>query len=159
MKQNPPVKQNPVVQSILLADRAFKDARDNKHTVVGIFNKMLLNRKLPKVNSQHEPQNLERMSGDTQVGTPYAYFSLTEVYGEILLELRFVDLREDKILLQTSFRVAAKEALDTVEGILPMPKLPVNHEGTYALELLSDNELLGYVRLVVEKENVLIETS
>lgn len=142
----------PVLQALLLADHAYKDAQTNKHIVVGIFNRVFVTKNPPTLNVEHQGQMRPMLIGGMQSGSPYAYFSLTEVNGTIPLELRFVDLDEDKILLHTSLQVAANSKLDTVEGILPLPMLPIPpRRGVYSLELLSNNELLGSVRLVAEE--------
>jgi hypothetical protein len=80
-------------------------------------------------------------------GTSYAFISLTDVRGSIPLELRLVDLSDNEVLLRTTLSVSSDDPLKTVEAIVAVPPLPVLHPGVYALELLSDEELLGALRI------------
>lgn len=141
----------PVLQALLLADHAYIDAQTGKHIVIGIFSRMLIRNDVPTVGAERAAESKQMGLGGVRAGSPYVYLNLIEMRGEVELELRFVDLQEDRILLQTGFQVSAKDALDTVEAVLPVPVLPTPHAGVYSLELLSHNELLGSVRIVVEE--------
>jgi hypothetical protein len=97
-----------------------------------------------------QPPNQPRRLQKTDVlraGSPFAFISLTDVRGNVPLELRFVDLANGGILLSTTFRVASDDPLATIEAVVPMPPLPTPHAGVYALELLSESEPLGSLRI------------
>lgn len=95
------------------------------------------------------PPGARRLSAaDVQkAGSPYAFISLTDVHGPTPLELRYRDLSTEAILLGISFQVASEDPLDTVEAVVPVPPLPTPHAGVFALELLSEGELLGALRI------------
>ena len=85
----------------------------------------------------------------SRVGSPWAYVSLTEIRGAVPLELRYVDLKDNVIMLRAEFTATASSPLETKEMIVPLPVLPAPHPGTYALELLSHEEPLGSLRVYV----------
>jgi len=87
-----------------------------------------------------------------QSGSPFCYISLTEVRGRSSFELRYVDLAEDKVLFGTQFEIDCNNPLETVELVFPLPLLPGSRPGTFVLELLWNNEPLGYHRITVEEE-------
>jgi hypothetical protein len=83
----------------------------------------------------------------TRPGNPTAFISLTEVHGSTDLELRYVDLSDQGVLMMLKFRVFSDDPLKTVEAILPVPPLPTPHPGVYVLELLCGEEPLGSLRV------------
>ncbi len=83
----------------------------------------------------------------SRAGSPFAYVSLTEVHGTIPLELRYVDLDDNVVVLRTEFSVRSDSPLNTVEVMVQLPPLPTLHPGVFALELLSGNEPLGSHRV------------
>lgn len=83
----------------------------------------------------------------SRAGSPFAYVSLTEVHGTIPLELRYVDLSDNVVLLRSEFSVRSDSPLETVEVMVQLPPLPTMHPGVFALELLSGTELLGSHRV------------
>ena len=79
---------------------------------------------------------------------------MTEVQGEKKFELRYVELFENNALFSTEFGIKNGDPLASVQLAIPVPLLPAK-EGTFALELLCDNELLGSHR-VLFKRNPLV---
>ena len=71
--------------------------------------------------------------------------------GDTKLMLRYVDLADNSQLFEGEIRVTAQSPLDSVEAILPLPRLPVPHPGIFALEILYENELVGMRRIIVEE--------
>ena len=63
------------------------------------------------------------------------------------LELHYVDLSDQNVLMMLKFRVFSDDPLKTVEAILPVPPLPTPHPGVYVLELVCDGEPLGSLRI------------
>jgi hypothetical protein len=76
---------------------------------------------------------------------------MTEVHKNQQFELRYVDLAEDKSLFGTTFTLSSDDPLQTVEFALPLPMLPTGKAGTFALELLWQNEPLGSHRINVDE--------
>ena len=141
----------PLLQALLLADHIYQDLT-GKHIIAGTFNKMVV------VKGAAAPKTVEidgeekhRVLGGGQPGNPYAYISLTDIRGKIECVLRYVNLEHDKALFQTKFTVECADPLQTVELVLPLPKLPPV-AGVYALELLCGDEPLGSHRIIVEEK-------
>jgi hypothetical protein len=84
-----------------------------------------------------------------RAGNPYCYISLTDIRGEQILDLRYVDLSDEKVLIQVGINVRSNDPLETVEIVLPLPPLPTTKAGTFALELLWNDEPLGSHRINV----------
>lgn len=144
----------PVLQALLLADRVYQDVTGKK-IIAGTFNRLLFSPKL------HKPREVEvdgvkrqMIVGGMHAGSPYAFFSLTDVRGRIPCVLRYVDLEDDKVLLQAEFEVHCDDPLRTVEGVVPMPPLPATKAGVFALELLCGDEPIGSLRVIVEEIDI-----
>lgn len=148
----------PVLQALVLADSVYQDT-SGKMIIAGTFNRFQIFRPEASHNNPSEPaQEAEQPSGSLRkldardickVGSPWAYVSLTEVRGTVPLELRYVDLSNNVVMLRAELSVKSNSPLDTVEIRVQLPVLPMPHLGTYALELLSNDELLGSHRVTV----------
>jgi hypothetical protein len=142
----------PVLQALLLADQVYQDKASGKCIVAGIFGVLFKIR----TNQQETQTNagLRRIQPheSRRSGSPSCYVSLTSVRGTLPLELRYVDLADNSVLMSLCFEVSNADPIATVELIVPVPSLPTPHAGDYALELLTDNELIGSHRIrVLEK--------
>jgi len=149
----------PVLQALLLADYVYQDRLTGKHVICGVFNTLIF---VP-------PEQRESGAGATQAevgesltisaaeliraGSPHAYISLTELQGTKKLELRYVDLSENIAMFSTTFQLKSQDPLQTVEIAVPLPPLPAPREGTFALELLCDDEMLGSHRVLVKRNS------
>ena len=143
----------PVLQAILVADHAYRDATTNKIIVAGIFNNITVSDDLGKprdvIDGTGPPRKV--ILGGVTSGSPWAYLSLTDIINRQEFELRFVSLIDNAVLFSLKFNVEAKSPLDNAEMMLPLPELPVKQPGHYALELVWNYELLGSHRLQVKK--------
>ncbi|MGQ0634626.1 MAG: DUF6941 family protein [Planctomycetaceae bacterium] len=145
---------SPVLQALLVADQVYQDAESSKFVICGVFG--VVNRIATKRPSQAEEAQAEgkrrRSIGELmRTGSPWAYISLTEVQGTRKFELRYVDLSDNAVLFSTEFAVTSGDPLQTIQLRLALPELPAPHPGTYALELLCDDELLGAHRVIVKE--------
>lgn len=131
----------------MLADHAYQDAVTGKKIVCGIFNQFFFSKEELVQKIEEDGQEKLIVHGGMQSGSPYSYISLTDIQGKVEFQLRFVDLREDTVLMHTGFGVDCKDRLATVEVIIPLPRLPIPHAGVFALELLADNEPIGSLRI------------
>jgi hypothetical protein len=86
-----------------------------------------------------------------RAGSPSAYVSLTELHGHRSFELRYVDLKDNTVIFTVEFKVESRSPLETVQLSVPLPPLPVPHEGLFALELLCEGELLGSHRILTKR--------
>ena len=141
----------PILQALLVADHVYQDKATGKKIVAGIFHNLYYHKTPPSSTEgdKQEPNTVRVTAGGHRAGSPFCYISLTEVRGEQEFELRYVDLNDDKPLIQTTFRVNSPSPIDTIEAIIPLPALPVGKAGTFALELLWCNEHLGAHRIKV----------
>lgn len=85
-----------------------------------------------------------------QAGSPYVYFSVTELHGRKNFEVRYVELKENRILFQTELPIECNDPLLTVEVTLPLPRLPLVgwEEQSYGLEVVCEGHLLGTYRVL-----------
>ena len=100
-------------------------------------------------NPAQQPMPLNRL---IRAGSPYAYVSLTEIHGQRSFALRYVDLNENTVIFTFEFKVECRNPLETVQLSLPLPSLPVAHEGVFVLELLCGGELLGSHRILTRRQ-------
>ena len=123
----------PILQALILADQIYVDVRTGKKVIAGTFNQLYSNR---------FPNQLGRIT--------YAFFCLTEIVGKVELTLRWVDLRDNKVLMQTEpFTVKSNDRLVSVESILEVPPFVMPHPGFFAFELVMKDELIGALRIQV----------
>ena len=85
-----------------------------------------------------------------QAGSPFAYFSVTELTGRKTFEVRYVDLHDNRVLFQAEVSIECDDPLKTIEVSLPLPRLPLValQERSYALEVLCEGTLLGSHRVL-----------
>lgn len=125
----------PVLQALVLADHVYVDAVSGKKVIAGTFSG-LYSAKFPWVLSR----------------PTFAYISLTEAQqGTLSLELRYVNLTNDQVLMRSRFEVESEGPLSTVELISEVPPFPMPHPGAYAFELLWNDELVGSLRMNVDQ--------
>ena len=98
------------------------------------------------------PQSM-KLNRLIRAGSPYAYVSLTEIHGQRSFEMRYVDLNENAVIFSFEFKVECRNPLETVQLSLPLPVLPVPHEGVFVLELLCGGELLGSHRILTKRQS------
>lgn len=140
----------PVLQALLLADRIYQDV-SGKKIIAGTFDRLFFKRNLkPKETEVGGEKHLE-IQGGMHPGSPYAFVSITEVRGTVNCVLQYVELANDKPLLQCKFVVQSDDPLKTLELIIPLPPLPIINAGVHALELLCDGEPIGAHRIHVQE--------
>jgi hypothetical protein len=94
-----------------------------------------------------------------QAGSPFCYVSLTEIHGEQSFALRFVDLNDNSVLFEMQFKINSPSPLQIIDLGVPLPPLPCDKPGVFALELLwAKDEPLGSCRLIVSEARFKKET-
>lgn len=148
-----PKQIKPIIQAILLADHVYQDRLTGKYVIAGTFNSLLVGK--PEIESDLEPQALTPQQAEIikhaefhHVGSPWFYLNLVEVRGAIELVLRFVSLRDEKPYFEGKVSVTNDDPNEAVEIASHLPRLP-SRSGVYALEVLFENELLGFLRVNV----------
>lgn len=81
-------------------------------------------------------------------GSPFLYLALTGIHGKASLTIRFVNLADATSLFDAILDVTAADPVALSEYCVPMPPLPCSKPGTYSLDLLYANELLGSWRIM-----------
>ncbi|MDA0836111.1 MAG: hypothetical protein O3A29_22800 [Planctomycetota bacterium] len=123
----------PVLQALVLADQIYVDRETGKKVIAGTFNALI---------SAKFPSQFERKT--------WAYICLTEVSGKTDIVLRYVDLDDNSVLLESpSMEVNAASPLHSVEVITEIPPFPMPKPGTYAFEVYTGDDLLGSLRVTV----------
>lgn len=142
----------PVLQALLLADHVYRDKETGKAVIAGVFDRFAVWKRRPEPGESGREGLLRiPLAQVFRAGNPFAYISLTEVRGRVQVQLRLVRLETNEICFESNaIPVECDDPLKTVQLVLPVPILP-QIPGTYALELLCDNELVGSHRVVVEE--------
>jgi hypothetical protein len=154
----------PILQAMLVADHVYQDKFTGKMIVAGIFSHLGIIKKTAAKPDQAipgeppaEPQNHGMSDKIKQIhakdvqraGSPFCYINLTGVHGELPLELRYVDLLDNSVLIKMDFQVKCEDPLKNLEITIPIPPLPTPHSGSYVMELLSQGEPIGSHRITV----------
>ena len=126
---------NPTLQTIVLADHVYIDALTQKKVIAGTFNQL---------RSPQFPAKLARNTG--------AYLVLANCHGELRLQIRYVDLRDESVLMSSSeLVIRTNNPLQANEVVMDVPPFPMPHEGQYAFEVYCNGNQIGGIRIVVEK--------
>jgi hypothetical protein len=142
----------PILQALLVADYVYRDAITQKHIIAGVFHSIRLINQAPQpveVSPEGEMTRVPISPGGHRAGSPFAYMSLTAVRGEQTFVLRYVHLDHDKLVFQTSFKIRSEDPLGSCEAAFPLPDLPTESPGTFALELLWNDEPLGSHKIAI----------
>ena len=131
---------NPIVQSLLLAERVYQDLKSKRFIVAGIFNSIQF--------SDFDSNSQKIQPG--RPGSPWVYISVTEVRKSTEFQLRYVNLRNDAIIMGAKFTIDSDDPLRVHEVGFGMPMPPIT-EGVQELQLLVDECLLCRTRVTVVK--------
>src|SRR3972149_3657098 len=125
----------PVLQAILLADQVYRDAATGKVIIAGTFNHLW---------APGFPTDFGR--------TTFVYLSLAELHGTVELSLRFVNLRDERVLMETTLPpVSSNAPLRGGEIVAEVPPIPMPAPGAYAFELYAGPERLGALRIQISQ--------
>jgi len=146
----------PVLQALVLAERIYDDILSRKKVIAGTFNEITLQRFEAKEvaaadgSKQHV---LPTVPGGSDMGSPMAYISLTDVLDGTKISLQMVNMTKNEVLLNTDVQIQVKDRLATVEIVVPLPpiRIFINAAGTFSLDVVWSGEILGSHRLVVKQ--------
>ncbi len=142
----------PVLQAILLADHVYVDKGTGKHIVAGVFDRLSF---IPKERMEEAEAAKENVVlGGMQAGSPWAFLSITDVRGEQGFALRYVFLDDDQVIFQTKFTIKSEDPLKTYRVVAPLPPLPSRRAGTFALEVVWNDEPIGTYRVLVAEASI-----
>lgn len=124
----------PVLQALVLADHIYTDT-SGKRIICGTFSK-IVSLKFPSVTSF----------------SAFVFILLVDVSGEVVLQLRFVSLYDNEILVESSkIPIQNKDPLTPIDIVLQIPPFPLPRAGIYSFECWTDDTMIGSVRLQVVK--------
>lgn len=129
---------SPVLQAIILADEVYIDRETGKKVICGTFNK-LWSPKFPAERGR----------------STKAFICLTNCHTQPTVKLRYVDLNDDNVLMETPdirLRGEVGQPLKSHELIVEVPGFPMPHPGFYAFEVYCNSQLLGSIRIEVAKQ-------
>lgn len=149
----------PKLQSLILANQVFQDKESNNFVIAGTFNRLIVrqnspNQDDPSAETPAQPQQ-RSINELRSAGSPWLFFSLTDILGKVSCSLRYVYLNDYQVLFSTEFTVESVDRLVTFEHRLPLPTLPFVGYGQYALEFLAQDEMIGSLRImaIADKTN------
>src|SRR3972149_5881459 len=125
----------PVLQALVLADHIYTDHPSGKRVICGTFSK-IFSLGFPAVTSF----------------SAFVFILLVDVVGEVVLQLRFVSLDDNQILLESKpIRIESKDPLTPLDVVVQIPPFPLPKAGIYSFECWTDDSMIGSVRLQVVK--------
>ncbi|MCG8409243.1 MAG: hypothetical protein MI923_28910 [Phycisphaerales bacterium] len=120
----------PILQAFVLADHIYTDAATGKRIVAGTFGHISAN----EFPAQHPPSA--------------AFVMLTEFVGSAPLQLRFVRLRDNFVIMQSGeINIECDDPLVVLDMAIAIPAIPLEEPGLYCFECYVDGNLIGSVRL------------
>ncbi len=156
----------PILQAMLIADHVYQDKFSGKMIVAGIFSHLHIIKnvapggqksgesghpEIQPLSAQEKPRQLP-LHEIRRLGSPFCYVNLKSLHGELPLELRYIDLEDNSVLMKINFSVKCDDPLKNLEIALPIPPLPAPHPGCYMMELWSQDELIGSHRITAIAE-------
>lgn len=148
----------PHLQSLILASHIFQDKGSNNFVIAGTFNRLHFRQNLPESTQVEgeQPSKLHRKSINQlrAMGSPWLFFSVTDIVGKVDCSIRYVYLKDNQVLFSTNFVIESSDGLATLEHKLPLPVLPIVGEGQYAIEFLARNEMIGSLRVMAVPEEI-----
>ncbi len=125
----------PELQSFILADQVYVDARTGKKVIAGTFDRLW---------AVKFPSMLSR--------TTFAYLRFVGGRGKFRIALSFVDLSDGSVLLESGEMAIDKpDPLEHQEVVMEVPPFPMPHPGQYAFDAYCDGEPAGQLRITVSK--------
>lgn len=87
----------------------------------------------------------------------YAFILLADIEGKFKLNLRFVHLKDNAVLLESQpLEFVSQDRLTPMDIVMQVPPFPIIEAGYYSLECWVEDHLVGSVRLqasLVRQEN------
>ncbi len=125
----------PVLQALVIADRIYTDHQTGKRIICGTFNNISI-REFPSVTSF----------------SAFVFILLVDVIGEVVLQLRFVSLHDNQILMESKpMRIHCSDPLTPLDIVVQIPSFPLPRAGIYSFECWTDETMIGSVRIQVAK--------
>lgn len=135
----------PILQALVLADYVYTDAPSGKKVIAGTFHTV----NLRKFSQEQIQQSKGAVFAAPQMGSPWAYISLTDVVDNTEIDLQFVKTSERILLFHTALKIPCNDRLATIEVVLQLPHIAffVKEAGVYSFDAMWKGEILGSHRI------------
>jgi len=135
MKEHNKSHTKATLQSFILADQVYMDALTGKKVIAGTFDHL---------QAAKFPSHLDRET--------YAYLRIINCRGLVKIQLRYVDLENDAVLMRSpEVSVNQEDILASCELVMAVPLLPMPHPGVYELSTYCDGDYLGRIKITVSE--------
>ena len=124
----------PVVNSLLIADRVYRDVDSGKWVIAGVFNRL----KTPAL-----PARLDQLN---------VFFQLTNATRSFDLWLRSEHAESGEVMFEMGglMQVSPADPLRVIEHLVRLQDVLFRREGKYWIQLLSGEEILTQAPLYVQ---------
>jgi len=124
----------PVVNSLLIADRVYRDVDSGKWVIAGVFNRL----KTPAL-----PARLDQLN---------VFFQLTNATRSFDLWLRIEHAESGEVMFEMGglMQVSPADPLRVIEHLVRLQDVLFRREGKYWIQLLSGEEILTQAPLYVQ---------
>jgi len=128
-------RQEPILQALILADQVYTDAGTGKRIVCGTFDNFWM----------------EEFPNRYPVPT-VAYIVLTDLIGQVALLLRFVDLKDNQVLMESAaIELESDDPLQVLNLAVQIPTFPLPQPGVYSFECYANESLIGSIRIMAKR--------
>ena len=125
-----------VLQSFILADYIYVDAMTGKKIIAGTFTRLL---------APEFPTEFSRIT--------FAYLCLSGLRGKHKLKIRFIDLSDDSVLMESSnLEFENSDPLQSCEHIIEVHPFPMPHPGWFEFVAFCDENHIGRIRMELAKQ-------
>lgn len=129
-------EKTPLLKAFVLADHVYTDALTAKRVVAGTFNTVSV-KSFPGVHKKAD-----------------AFILITECSGKTLIQLRFVRLRDNQLLMESGeIQIESDDELAVLDLAIAIPAIPLPEEGGYCFECYANGSLIGNVRLTAKQSS------
>ncbi len=124
----------PFPLALLLCDSVITDEDSKKKTLVGIFDRILVQ----KFPTAYRPLTI--------------YARLIDAEGTYDFRVEYVQVKTDKILAQGSFSgIKVEDRLSPIEILLTLPSIPIPKPGQYEFRIWANKFYVGRISFIAEK--------
>jgi hypothetical protein len=142
----------PILQALVLADKVYEE-KTGKKIIAGTFNRINTGKAQAQQITTPGGTPAVVMQGGTDPGCPWAYLSLTDVFDGTELKVQYNDVSTNAMIFELGVKIQNHDRLATIEIVVPLPHMNnfAPKPGTYSLDVMWKNEILGSHRVVVQE--------
>lgn len=124
----------PVVNSLLIADRVYRDVGSGKYVIAGVFNRLM---------TAAPPARLDQLN---------VFFQLTNASGSFDFWLRIEHAESGEVMFEQGgpMQVDPPDPLRVIQHLVRLNDVLFRRGGKYWIQLLSDEQILAQAPLYVQ---------